>query len=180
MQPLVFFIEALSVPKTRSYKVHSHRHVAALHGNVWFRTNNSSLSWNRQGSWHKLNYCTSANRLSDRGNLSIHVILRRVSNKHLFLSHIWEHVFMNTLPYNCEIWCPGREACRFQTSKSICCQSNSWLWTLKEIGPWQTLFSTKSLLMVWMKYTVSLTLCQWIVFKLFHKTCFAIWQKSHI
>ena len=119
MQPLVFFVEALSVPKTRSYKVHSHRRVAALHGNVWIRTNNSDLSWNRQGSWHKLNYCTSANRLSDRGNLSIHVILRRVSNKHLFLSHICGHVFMNTLPYNCEIWCPGHEACRFQTSKSM-------------------------------------------------------------
>ena len=38
----------------------------------------------------------------------------------------------------------------------------------------------KSLIMVWMRWTASSTLNQWIVFKLFQKSCFAIWPKSHI
>ena len=50
----------------------------------------------------------------------------------------------------------------------------------KEFGPWYMLFSTRSLIMVWMKVSVSLALNQWIVITLFHETCLAIWSKSHI
>ena len=34
--------------------------------------------------------------------------------------------------------------------------------------------------MVWMKCTASLTLNQWIIFKLFHKTCVPMWPINHI
>ena len=51
---------------------------------------------------------------------------------------------------------------------------------LKNSGHDIYFFSTKSLIMVWMKSAVSLTLSQWVVFKFIHKTYFAICPKSKL
>ena len=48
---------------------------------------------------------------------------------------------------------------------------------LKEFRPWFIPFLTESLIMVRMKCSVGLALIQRLVFKIIHKTCFAIWQK---
>ena len=60
-----------------------------------------------QGSRQKLNYDINSKIAYQTGEILYTCQIQKVSPKiSSSLCPIWSHVFMNTLPESCEVWCP--------------------------------------------------------------------------